>query len=720
MAQPEWVTGAGSLGTYPANSKLSIQLDARPQYPSTRVKFTLQSGSLPTNVLNEIVLSPDGLISGIPDAVQIETEYRFTVRVTDETGDFKDRTFSIIIAGIATPHFTTPKGLLLNVLDSRWVEFQLEYTNPMNEEVVVALSTGFLPPGLEVSSTGLINGYPRPPENNGVPANKTYTFQLSIISSLGINFNTYSITVRNHNLTHPRNSRIPVILNHRPLSLPISVADPYYDYYVLDGKNTILVNSGSYLSYKVIGKDFDDSDFVYEYNNLPLGLVGDTKTGWITGIPTLQFQGISKFEFNVRVAKSAKPAIVSQFVEYKLIVKKDVEQDIQWVTDSDLGTIYNGSISDLEIQATSALNLKYRIVDGILPANLELLDNGLIVGRAAFQPTETILPLGTKTKFSITIEAFNPEYALLTSTRTFTLIVEQYFEKPIENVYIKAVPSIPQRKAIYALLNDESIFPSSLLYRPRDPYFGKSSFVSFVHIYGQVASSLETYLTGMDQNHYDIQLVLGAVKTAKARDNNGNTIYEVVYCEIIDDNSSIDKVAKDLYWPREISRNLGPYDTGASDIYTSDGFNGKYHTSLSPGSIRMLHPASLNNMRARMAEVLGVTQDNNVLPKWMTCQQEDGSIIGYKPAWVICYATPGNGDTIKQNIIDNFGVNLNDIDFTVDRYVIDKSATFNWNPYLNIPAWTELPSAYPTPYPLDTNDLVVVFPEKTILPKNTQ
>jgi hypothetical protein len=720
MAQPEWGTNAGNLGTYPANSNLAIQLVGSPKFPSTQLTFSLQSGSLPASSLNALTLSTTGLISGIPDAVQVETEYRFTVRITDDLGEFRDRTFSISIAGISTPHFVTPKGEILNVLDSRWVSFQLLYTNPLNDDIFITNSTGTLPPGLQVSATGVIHGYPKIPNNDGIPVNKTYTFTLAINSSLGVNFQTYSITVRNHNLTHPKNTRLPVILNNRPLSLPINPADPFYEYYVLDGKNTILVDSGSYMSYKVIGKDFDDTDFVYEYNNLPLGLVGDTRSGWITGIPTLQFQGISKFEFNVRVAKASKPAIVGEFVQYKLIVKKDIAQDIVWVTDGNLGTILNGSISDLNIQATSALALKYRLTSGSLPPNLELLDNGLIVGRAAFQPTEEILTVGTKTKFEFEVEAFNTEYALLASKKMFTIIIEQYFDKPIENVYIKAVPSIPQRKLIYDFLNNDTVFPEELLYRARDPYFGKSSTVSFIHIYGQEASSLETYLSGMSKNHFDIQLVLGAVKTAKAKDKLGNTLYEVVYCEIIDENSTIAKVDKDLYWPREISRNFGPYDTGASEIFTSDSFNNKFHTSLTPGSIRMLHPASLHNMRVRMAEELGQTLDNNVLPKWMTSQQDDGTIIGYKPAWVVCYANPGQGETIKQNMIDNFGLNLNDIDFTVDRYFIDKSATFNWNPYLNIPAWTELPSAYPTPNPLDTNDLVVVFPEKSILPKNTQ
>ena len=137
MDQPVWVTEAGSLGTYPANTNLAIQLDAYPKYPGTHVYYNLESGTLPDSSLNAMTLSVDGLISGIPQSVQTETEYKFTVRVADEYGTFTDRTFSITIAGIAKPYFTTPKGDLLNVLDSIWVEYQLQYTNPLNENLVV-------------------------------------------------------------------------------------------------------------------------------------------------------------------------------------------------------------------------------------------------------------------------------------------------------------------------------------------------------------------------------------------------------------------------------------------------------------------------------------------------------------------------------------------------------------------------------------------------------
>jgi len=718
MAQPEWVTESGNLGTYPSSTDISIQLDARAILPATNLTYNLQSGSLPLGILNNLTLSSSGLISGNPKPVSMETMHEFTVRVTDENGNIRDRTFSISIAGIIKPELVTPKGEIMNVIDSKWVEYQLEYSNPLNEEIVISVTTGTLPPGLEVTANGLIYGYPKPPLSNNLPTTKTYVFSLSINSSLGVFHQTYSITVRNHALTHPRNTRAPVILNSRPQNMTINKVDPFYDYYMIGGRDSILVDSNSYMSFKVIGKDFDENDIIYEYNNLPLGLVGDTKTGWITGIPQLQFQGISKFQFNVRVAKAYKPAIVSDFIEYFIIVKKDVAQDIVWISESNLGTLLNGSISELSVTASSAMPLKYRLTSGQLPPNVELLDNGLIVGRAAFQPTEDLLPLGDKTKFEFEIEAFNTEFVLLSSKKTFSLIVEQHFDIPVENVYIKAVPSIPQRKSIYELLNNEAVFPTELLYRPRDPYFGKSSFISFVHIYGQFSATLEKYLSAMSINHYPIQLVVGDVKTAVARDSNGNIVYEVVYCDIVDENTEIGKVAKDVFWPREISRNLGPYDTGASEIFTSDSYGNKFNTSLSPGSIRMLHPASLINMRTQLSDVLGQNLDNNILPTWMTCQQLDGTIIGYKPAWVICYTNPGQSETIRNNVIDNFGVKLNDIDFTVDRYIIDKSATFNWNSYLSIPAWTELPSANPTPSPLDSNDLVVVFPEKSILPKN--
>jgi len=716
MAQPVWLTDAGNLGSYPSNSHIGIQLQAAAVAPATNLTFAIISGSLPTGQVNDLSLSTEGLISGLPKLLNVDTTFDFTIRITDEFGDFKDRTFSITVAGIQKPTFTTPKGQILNIVDSKWTEFQLQYSNPLNEQVEVVVTSGALPPGLDLTTSGVIRGYATPPLNGQIPVIKTYDFTVALKSSLGTHTCIYSITVRNHRFTHPTNTRPPVILNSRPLSLPLSSSDPFFDYYLIN-EDTIYVDSGAFITFKIIGKDFDNGEFVYEYNELPLGLVGDTKTGWISGRPVLSSKGISKYKFNVRVAKLDNPSIFSEFSEYFFAVRKEVVQDIEWVSPSNLGIIYNGTISDLSIQATSALPLQYRLVHGSLPPNLSISDTGHIMGRTSFQPNETLTKTGNKTEFIFAVQAYNTDYNMLNGTKTFTLTVEQYYDKPIENVYIKAAPGVPQRKLLNNLLNDENIFPTELLYRPEDPYFGKSSMVSFVHIYGVESTSLETYLSAMGRNHSDINLLIGDVKTAIAKDTNGNILYEVVYCDIINE---ADASSKSVFWEVPISRNLGPYDTGAGDIYTSNSFDNKYNTSLSPGTVRTLYPAGLKNMRAHVASVLGENLDSNILPKWMTSQQVDGSILGYIPAWVICYTVEGASSTIRDNIINNITFPLNKVEFTVDRYIIDKSSTFNWNPYMtSMPGWSELPSATPTPYPLDTNDLVVVFPEKTILPKNT-
>jgi hypothetical protein len=188
-------------------------------------------------------------------------------------------------------------------------------------------------------------------------------------------------------------------------------------------------------------------------------------------------------------------------------------------------------------------------------------------------------------------------------------------------------------------------------------------------------------------------------------------------------------------------------------------------------------------MRTQLSDAVGQNIDNVLLPAWMTSQQQNGETLGYTPAWVICYTLPektlsftGNGYTtlidlgipvtsaadlvvsidgvqsfefvvtdnvlellnapvdgaqisiliknvstlVKNNINNYWPHKLNEIDFSIDRYLIDKSSTYNWNSKLTIPAWNELPSATPTPDPLETNDITVLFPRETILPKDIE
>jgi hypothetical protein len=102
----------------------------------------------------------------------------------------------------------------------------------------------------------------------------------------------------------------------------------------------------------------------------------------------------------------------------------------------------------------------------------------------------------------------------------------------------------------------------------------------------------------------------------------------------------------------------------------------------------------------------------------MTSQQADGNTLGFVRAWVVCYTKPGYSQTIVDNINNNWDYTLNMIDFSVDRFIVDKSNTFDYNINLTVPAWTQLPSNTPTPVPINQYDMPVLFPRKTILPKS--
>lgn len=124
-------------------------------------------------------------------------------------------------------------------------------------------------------------------------------------------------------------------------------------------------------------------------------------------------------------------------------------------------------------------------------------------------------------------------------------------------------------------------------------------------------------------------------------------------------------------------------------------------------------------MQAQLSEYIAQDIDSRLLPLWMTSQQENGSTLGFTKAWVICYTLPGYAETVKNNITTNWQYKLNQINFTLDRYTVDKSYTYNYNSHLSIPAWNQFPSATPVPDPVDSSDFYVLFPRQTILPNGT-
>jgi hypothetical protein len=525
-------------------------------------------------------------------------------------------------------------------------------------------------------------------------------------------------------------------LNTRPLTYNLNDTDPYYGYYILPPVSpTVNASlgtfiSGDYFAFKVIGYDFDGNVLSYSYSGLPSELTGDVNTGWITGTPTLTTPGISSYNFRVTVWKASNPTITTQNFNFTFNLSKEITGNIVWTTLSDLGTIFNGTISTLGVNAVSDVPLTYRITSGALPPNLTLLDNGQITGRVADQPTSTFLEQNDSTEFTFTIQAYSDDYSIVESSKTFTLTVLQEYSQPTDTLYIKATPSLTDRQLLETLLLNDTIIPENYLFRPNDVYFGKATSVIYEHAYGIYSNAIQEYLLAVTQNHYWRNITLGEIKTAVAKNNAGEVVYEVVYSEVIDNlvNPSGVSVSQEVIWPRDIDLNLGPWYTSVTNIFTSyeDILGQEYYTSLTPGTARYLYPNSLFNMRNRVAQVLGQEYDSRLLPLWMTSQQSNGSTLGYTQAWVIAYTKPGYAETVKNNIntlwVDSLGNNyrLNQINFNIDRFTVDKSATYNYDTNTQPPSWTGLPSGTPVPSPLDSKDFYVLFPRQTILPNESQ
>jgi hypothetical protein len=90
--------------------------------------------------------------------------------------------------------------------------------------------------------------------------------------------------------------------------------------------------------------------------------------------------------------------------------------------------------------------------------------------------------------------------------------------------------------------------------------------------------------------------------------------------------------------------------------------------------------------------------------------------LGYTQAWVICFTKPGYSSEIASNIERLYPYTLNQITFEIDRFSVNKSITYDYDTTVTPNVWTALPSATPTPTPLDSEDFYALFPRKTIIP----
>lgn len=658
------------------------------------VLYRLIAGALPSGMQ----LNQNGLLAGIPLAVaQIQgvpiqvgrdVTSKFAIRAYNQKtidgvtiiNRLADRTFELTVTGQDAPEFITPAGQIAELYDESVVSgIQIEYTDiDPDETPVVKLVAGALPPGLELSASGLISGT--------IPTqllNANYEFTLEVTDGKigGTQARVFSIYVYSRRIMSADVQSVTASSNARMSGDNTFLTADNYDVYVpilLNPEGSIgRYRTDNWFAYKFDGTNLGGDAVGYEisYQDPPLSNIGltlDPSTGWLYGyIPFLGLTEITyNFDIRVYIADGSNPPeFISNPYSYSLDLIGPIDTEVVWLTPSDLGSIVNGSTSTLYVEAQAEKPLFYQLKSGsdsLLPQGLELLDSGEIAGRVSFNTFaldsgSTVFdtgPLQDPTtfdmKYTFTVNAYSTD-GLINVFKTFTITVIREYNEPYENLYIQAMPPQNDRDLLNSLLQNTEIFPIDLIYRFNDPNFGVAKNVKYYHAFGLTAATLPTYVAALNLNHYWKNLVLGDIEVAQARDANDNIIYEVVFSRVIDNlvNDRGQSVSKQVTLPYKVN-----YDQ-LVDVTT-------------------VYPNSLINMRDQMFDVVG--QTSRTLPIWMTSKQNDGRVLGFVPAWVIAYAKPGKGNQIAYYIRQNFYNTLNLVDFEVDRYELDGLLTKNWDP----------------------------------------
>ena len=483
----------------------------------------------------------------------------------------------------------------------------------------------------------------------------------------GSNVNAYpSRVVCSTDITGTYNSGSTVDINSA-----LSTAIPAIASVTTNSTISSIVSVGVTLGADSIEGDvgFDSGKYDQGALNLPDNIDINTTSGWITG--QLPGQTIARvdYEFEVIAYKRDDPSYQDTQL-FVLTVLGDLNNRIDWITPSDLGTIETGKVSDLFIYATSPLNktIFYELTPESyqkLPQGLSLTLTGLLSGRVSFEVFGLDRSLttmdGESTTFDFTY-TFTVTARDITSTvtadRTFTIKVRQFDKIPYENLYLKALPTREQRQTFEELLSDQSIFPLDKIYRNEDPWFGLATDIRSLFLAGLSPSTLSEYAQSVSTNHFNKRITFDGIKTARALDANFNVKYEVVYVEIFDENTN--------------SLGQGPQNTIALNEIIANPYidsDGNQYTTA--------YPNSVENMSSVVVQQLGY-ENKGALPDWMTSLQADGRQLGFVRAVVLAYTKPGESDLIAYRLRQR-DFDFNSIDFTVDRYQLDNVYSTNFD-----------------------------------------
>ena len=725
MATPVWSTTAGKIATIDEQVAYSLQLEANTS-DSTAITYSMIAGSLPAGMQ----VTTDGLLTGTPAEVAKRTLYPFVVRATAGTA-ITDRTFSLDVQGSDAPVFTTASGQLelddstsvglFWVIDGSSVNLQMQATDSDTEagqSLVYEIMQGELPPGVTMSSTGLISGivqltdderfgvrggydgsgnddefdgtYDRTVTTKSI--SKNFDFIVRVSDGTSFVEQNNSIFVYSADFWRVSNTAITIDkteMNGSALTMDLTAnRRPVFrtgsDLGTFRHDNAIVV--------KIDVEDFDPLQGDLEYSivsgSLPTGVSIHINSGELYGQLARQTAVETTYTFTVRANRTISSTLnvfTDQTFTMKVIGQIDI--GIAFTTPTVIGTLKADVPSILSIEAVAEETnrvLTYTKTSGSLPPGITLSRQGHLIG--TIDPSD----FADSTRAYTFTASVSDQYQSLGSSKEFTINIDiPYTQIEYGNMNGHATSLIDQN-IFYNISQNPEINSPEYIYRPEDSNFGMKVKPDMLMMSGLEAQTLTAFQQQMEQNHAPKKLYFGNLKTAVAKE--GTTIkYEVVYLEVKDSmvnknglavSSSINlrnAIAKPMLGPRASSMNASAdyveYEitTDGGLSFSTSGSKVRYANQLSAdlGFIEKVYPNAVANMRSRMKS-LG-HKEWDYLPLWMkTTQAGDLAPLGYVMAVPICYCKPGTAELVKKRIKDK-ALLFKNISFIIDRYVISKS-----------------------------------------------
>jgi hypothetical protein len=752
------------------------------------ITFSIISGNLP-----EGMFLKDNYIFGTPFVISTTTNISVCIRATDGTS-ISDRTFKFTVDGSAPPAFITQPGALgvgihdqLYVKSGTFISYQLEgfdLTTLSGDTLNYFISSGdgHLPPGLTMSSSGLISGYVEPILSNTVGAQYNEVFDASMLRDFSANFQ-FKVTLSNGVALNYRIFRILVVGTDEfradstselgfaggftsdvtYLRQPVWLTDSNLGIYrannyitipvtLYDNTNTAIrlentnhevyaiaeflennfstniagsryVSVGNVSGTIKVGYYFSLEHYLTSASNikyqiaaveqigdaykltlssahaleidipvgtafyigtectLPVGTSFDNDGGELYGSMPYQPAITKSFSFTINASRYS--AQLDEFVNsaktFNITILGDITSEIVWGTDRVLGELPANYPCVLSIKASSSVpnaTVVYTVIGGALPPGLSLNLDGEIIGMVnQYYVSDTLKGLTTFSEYDVdgnvivaaqtfdnntttfdrtfkfTVQATD-QYNYSASSREFTLAITTPNDVSYSNISVRPL-LVPEQRANWAsFINDTTIFTPSSIYRVNDRHFGVQSTLSMLIFGGIETMAARAYAEAIALNHKNKRFVFSNVKKALASSNNGD-VYEVIYIQMLD--------------PME------PNDTNLAESIRTDSAT--------------YYPSSITNWQKRIASAInshGVPAkvERNYLPLWMrTTQPGYKEQLGFVLAVPICFCKVGTADDILLNI-KHSTFDFKNLDYTVDRYIIDAVTDSTGDKYL--------------------------------------